>query len=198
MRRWLWGLIGLCAGLGFAPGWGAASPPACLRTPAGKFLVADAVVEARVLKSRRWREGRHTLHLVARYEVEEVFKGPVFPGSLLIVTDTCLDLQPDSRTGQSSSLAYCPRGKGLHLTGVRARDGTPVQPEGHRPSRILWLEENVRKGAPQTTWVEVADTAFGGSGCRVEREDLPQKIRPGFERLLPRIKEISPPDRETR
>lgn len=68
-----------------------ASPPACPRNDVSMYFESDAVVEAVVIKSRRWSEGSATLHLVAKYKVLEVFKGDVHKDDILIVTDTCLD-----------------------------------------------------------------------------------------------------------
>jgi len=39
-----------------------------------RFLFADLVVEAKVNKSRRWQEGRATLHLVAKYQILNILK----------------------------------------------------------------------------------------------------------------------------
>lgn len=36
----------------------AASPPACFRNNVSMFINSNAVVEAEVIKSRRWKEGR--------------------------------------------------------------------------------------------------------------------------------------------
>ena len=63
-----------------------ASPPAFPRNDVSMYLESDAVVEAVVIKSRRWFEGAGTLHLVAKYKVLNVFKGNVDKDDILIVT----------------------------------------------------------------------------------------------------------------
>jgi len=69
-------------------------------------MQVDAVVEAIVIKSKRWSEGAVTRHLVAKYKVADVFKGEVDKDEILIVTDTCLD-KPVPREGGYVGLSGC-------------------------------------------------------------------------------------------
>ena len=52
-----------------------ASPPAFLRNDVSMYMRSGAVVEAEVIKSKRWSKGTVTRHLVANYKVLHVFKG---------------------------------------------------------------------------------------------------------------------------
>lgn len=171
-----------------------ASPPACHRSDAGKFLLADAVAEAKVIKSKRWSEGHSTLHLVAKYRVEGVFKGDVEKNSVLIVTHTCLDKPiPERVMGYPGVMNYCPGGNGLNLIGVNSIDGGIIKKEGNNPYWIVFLRKDIRKGAPQQTWLEVSDTGFG-VGCDYYHSHrpypLPENLRSGFDRMMERKKSI--------
>ena len=167
-----------------------ASPPACDRNVFSMYIKSDAVVEAVVSKSRRWSEGAATLHLVAKYKVLDVFKGHVDKDDILIVTDTCLDKPvPREMLGYPAVKDYCRGGIGLNLTGVNLRDGKPVMKSDNKPSWILFLRKNIRKGAPQLTWLEVSRTSFYG-GCRRTLNDILPDQREGFDRLFQRLKII--------
>ena len=166
------------------------SPPACHRNDASMYMKSDAVVEAVVTKSRRWSEGATTLHLVAKYKIVGVFKGDVDKDDILIVTDTCLDKPvPERMLGYPVVEDYCRGLIGLRLTGIDSRDGKPVMESGNSPSLVLFLRKNIRKGAPQLTWLEVSRTSFYG-GCRQTRNDIPPDQREGFDRLLKRLNYI--------
>ncbi len=163
-----------------------ASPPACDRTDAALFAHADAVVEAAVTSSRRWKSGPTTIHLVAKYRVSRVFKGAVAPGDTVIVTDTCLDMPiPQSQLGYPGVMNYCLGGRNLSLTGVRTGDGRPAATAASGKGWILFLDADRRPGAPELTWLEVSRTGFGG-GCRVSADDLPIGQRDGFRRMRAR------------
>jgi hypothetical protein len=167
-----------------------ASPPACHRNDVSMYMESDAVFEAVVTKSRRWSEGTITLHLVAKYKVLEVFKGDVDKDDILIVTDTCLDKPvPRQMLGYPGVEDYCRGGIGLNLTGINSGDGKPVMKSGKKPRWILFLRKNIRRGAPQLTWLEVSRTSFYG-GCRQTRDDIPLEQREGFHRLFQRLKII--------
>jgi hypothetical protein len=168
-----------------------ASPPACARNHPGLFMLADAVIEASVIKSRRWKEGISTLHLVAKYRVNDVFKGDVKRGSVVIATFTCLDKPiPEWAIGYPGVMDYCQGGGGLHLTGVRAQDGDTVKKNGVVPNWILFLKRDIRKGAPQQTWLEVSETGFSGSGCGKNRENIFPDQQSGFDRMLERMNDL--------
>jgi len=167
-----------------------ASPPACHRNDASMYIASDVVIEAIVTKSRRWSEGSATLHLVAKYRVLDVFKGDVAKDDILIVTDTCLDKPvPKRQLGYPVVEDYCRGLIGLHLTGVDSQDGKPVMTSGSKPNLILFLKKDIRKGAPQLTWVEVSRTSFYGR-CRQTRDDIPLNQKSAFDRLLQRLKSI--------
>ena len=167
-----------------------ASPPACARNDFSMYMQSDAVVEAVVTKSRRWSEGAETLHLVAKYKVLDVFKGDIKKDDILIVTDTCLDKPvPKEMFGYSVVQNYCRGSIGLRLTGVDSRNGKTTVKSGIKPSWILFLRKDIRKGAPQLTWLEVSKTSLSG-GCRQTRDDIPPKQREEFDRLLQRLKAI--------
>lgn len=167
-----------------------ASPPACDRKDVDKFLFADSVVEAKVIKSRRWKEGFMTLHLVGKYQVLKVFKGDVKKDSVQIVTHTCLDKQdPLDRLGYPSSVQYCPGGAGLHLTGVNAKSGHLEKKGKEAPHWILFLKKDSRVGAPQLTWKEVPSTSFVG-GCRRGEKEIPKELQEGFRRMMERKKTL--------
>ncbi len=68
-----------------------ASPPAVTRNDVSMYISSDAVVEAVVIKSRRWFKGIATFHLVAKYQGIDVFEGNIHRDEMLIVTYTCLD-----------------------------------------------------------------------------------------------------------
>ena len=167
-----------------------ASPPACHRNDASMYMKSDAVVEAVVTKSRRWSERATTLHLVAKYKIVDVFKGDVDKDDILIVTDTCLNKPvPERMLGYPVVKDYCRGLIGLRLTGIDSRDGKPVMESGNSPSLVLFLRKNIRKGAPQLTWLEVSRTSFYG-GCRQTRNDIPQDQREEFDCLLKRLQDI--------
>ena len=167
-----------------------ASPPACPRNHVSMYMQSDAVVEAVVAKSRRWSEGAETLHLVAKYRILNIFKGNIDKDDILIVTDTCLDKPvPRHMLGYPPVEGYCRGGIGLTLTGVNSRDGKPVMKSGKKPIWILFLKKDIRKGAPQLTWLEVSRTSYYG-GCRQTRNDIPPDQREEFDRLLQRLKVI--------
>ena len=167
-----------------------ASPPACHRNDVSMYMESDAVVEAVVTKSKRWSEGTITLHLVAKYKVLDVFKGAVDKDEILIVTDTCLDEHiPRQMSGYPKVEDYCRGGIGLTLTGVNSGDGKPVMKSGKKPRWILFLRKNIRRGAPQLTWLEVSRTSFYG-GCRQTLNDILPDQREGFDRLFQRLKAI--------
>lgn len=167
-----------------------ASPPACPRNDISMYIQSDAVVEAVVTKSRRWSEGVATLHLVAKYKVSEVFKGDVTKDDILIVTDTCLDERiPRQMLGYPRVENYCRGEIGLTLTGIHSVDGKPIMKSGKKPRWILFLRKDIRKGAPQLTWIEVSETSYYG-GCRLTRNDIPPAQQEGFNRLIPRLKAI--------
>jgi hypothetical protein len=152
------------------------------------YTQSDAVVEVVVTKSRRWSEGATTLHLVAKYKVLDVFKGDVTKNNILIVTDTCLDKPiPYRQWGYPVVEDYCRGLIGLNMTGVNSRDGKPVMKSGNKTSWILFLKKDIRKGAPQLTWIEVSRTSFYGP-CRQTRDDIPLKQRAAFDRLNQRLK----------
>jgi len=163
-----------------------ASPPACPRNDVSMYFESDAVVEAVVTKSKRWSEGSATLHLVAKYKIMDVFKGDADKDDILIVTDTCLDKPvPERRLGYPVVDDYCRGLIGLRLTGVDSRDGKPVMKSDSKPSLILFLRKDIRRGDPDLTWLEVSRTSFHG-GCRRTRNDIPPEQREGFDRLIQR------------
>jgi hypothetical protein len=167
-----------------------ASPPACFRNDISMYTQSDAVVEAMVTKSRRWSEGAATLHLVAKYKVLDVFKGDVTRDDILIVTDTCLDKPiPERQLGYPATRNYCRGLTGLRLPGVNSKDGKPAMKSGSKPNWILFLKKDIRKGAPQLTWVEASRTSFSGP-CRQTRDDIPLEQRDAFDRLAQRVKSI--------
>ena len=148
------------------------------------YHAADAVLTAAVTSSRRWQAGSVTVYLVAKYRVTRVFKGDIAQGEVVIVTDTCLDQPiPQHAIGYPGVEAYCLGGRNLTLTGVRTKDGRPVESTGEAPGWLLFLNADRRPGAPQQTWLEVSRTSFSG-GCRLGRDDLPPADRPGFDQAL--------------
>jgi hypothetical protein len=154
------------------------------------FIQSDVVIEAVVTKSRRWSEGSAKLHLVAKYRILDVFKGDVTKDDVLIVTDTCLYKPvPERMLGYPVVENYCRGLIGLRLTGVDSQDGKPIMTSGSKPSWILFLKKDIRKGAPQLTWVEVSRTSYYGP-CRQTRDDIPLEQRAEFERLVQRLKSI--------
>jgi hypothetical protein len=60
---------------------------------------------------------------------------------------------------------------------------------GKKPKWILFLTKDIRKGAPQLTWLEVSRTSFYG-GCRRTLNDILPDQREGFDRLFQRLKII--------
>jgi hypothetical protein len=164
-----------------------ASPPATTRNDVSMFLSAGAVVEAMVIKSRKWTEGIHTVHLVAKYRVRDVFKGDIRKDDIVIVTDTCLDKPvPEEEFGYPGVKDYCMGGMNINLTGVRKKDGSPVyRPKGTQ-GWILFLKLDRRPGAPQQTWLELSRTSFWGGGRRT-RNDIPKGERGMFDRMLKRM-----------
>lgn len=114
------------------------------------------------MSSRRWREGRSTLHLVATYRLREVFKGNLEPDATVIATRTCLDFPvPDDLVGRVDPRRYCPGGAGLTLVGVDVGTGEPLAVDGDRPTVVLFLRPDKWRGAPELTWLEVPVTGFG-------------------------------------
>ncbi|MCP4259840.1 MAG: hypothetical protein GY774_20355 [Planctomycetes bacterium] len=104
------------------------------------------------------------------------------------MTDTCLDEPvPRNMLGYSVVERYCRGLIGLRLTGVDSRDGKPVMRSGAKKNWILFLRKDIRRGAPQQTWLEVSETGFSG-GCWQTRNDIPADEREGFDRLLQRSK----------
>ena len=167
-----------------------ASPPCCTRNDCAMFIDSDAVVSAMVKQSKRRSEGKITLHLVATYQVLDVFKGNVRKGDILIVTDTCIDEPvPEHVAGYPNVENYCRNGIGLHLTGVNSTDGSPAVKSGEKPKVILFLKKNIRKGAPQLTWLEMPRTSFYG-GCWRSIEDISPEERERFDRFQQRLKDI--------
>jgi hypothetical protein len=160
-----------------------ASPPAVWRNDVSMFLSADAVIEAKVIKSRKWSKGR-TFHLVAKYRVLDVFKGNIRKDDIVIVTDTCVDRPiPKEMLGYPNVEDYCIEGMNLNLTGVNKKDGSPVlRPEGAQ-GWILFLELDYRPGAPQQTWLELSRTSFYGGG-RHTLDDLSEEESILFDRML--------------
>ena len=159
-----------------------ASPPACDRNDVSMYNNFDAVVEAVVTQSRRWSEGT-TVHLVATYKVVDVFKGNVRKGTTLTATDRCIDESPPQHIlGYPRVEDYCRGGIGLRLTGVDAKDGTPVTTSGERPNVLLFLKKNVQTGSRKATWLEVSRTGFYG-GCTQVLTDIPPGERERFEQM---------------
>jgi hypothetical protein len=129
-------------------------------------------------------------HLVAKYKILDVFKGDVDKDDILIVTDTCLDKPvPREMLGYPVVENYCRGLIGLRLTGVDSQDGKPVMKSGNKPNWILFLRKDMRKGAPQLTWLEVSKTSYYG-GCRQTRDDIPPEQREEFDRLFQRLKAV--------
>lgn len=168
-----------------------ASPAACQRNITDKFLFADLVVEAKVIKSRRWKEGNTTLHLVAKYQVLDIFKGEVKKDSVQIVTTTCLNKNRpnDGLLGYPRATPYCPKGLNIRLTGVDSKTGHPNKKGENALHWILFLKNNFRKGAPQLTWKEVPNSSFAG-GCRRDEKKIPKKLQEGFRRMIERDKSL--------
>lgn len=163
-----------------------ASPPACDHSNASRFRAADAVAAAEVTSSRRWAEGGTTLHLVAKYELREVFKGALAPGETVIVTDTCLDAPvPEEMLGYPAVERYCLGGLNLSLTGVDAGDGTALPVAEDADGWILFLRTDDRRGAPELTWTEVEAVGYGGD-CDVTPAELTPVERAGYERMTKR------------
>jgi len=166
-----------------------ASPAACQLTITDKFLFADLVVEVKVIKSRRWKEGHITLHLVAKYQVLDVFKGDVKKDSVQIVTTTCLKTNRpiDGLLGYPRVTPYCPGGLNIRLMGVDSKTGHPKKKGENALHWILFLKKDFRKGAPQLTWKEVSNTSFAG-GCRRDEKEIPNKMQEAFGRMIEREK----------
>jgi hypothetical protein len=163
-----------------------ASPPAVWMNDVSMFLSADAVVEAKVIKSRKWSKGK-TFHLVAKYRVLDVFKGDISKDDIVIVTDTCVDRPvPKELIGYPNVEDHCIDGMNLKLTGVNREDGSAVlRPEGS-PGWILFLKLDYRRGAPQQTWLELSRTSFYGNARRTP-DDLPKEERVLFYSMLERL-----------
>jgi hypothetical protein len=160
---------------------GGASPPACDRSEAALFAAADAVVEAAMASSRRWNSSPTTMHLVAKYRIQEVFKGALKAGDVVIATDTCLDIEiPEEVLGYPGVRDYCLGDMNLWLTGVRTVDGKAL------PRRdggwVLFLVKDYRPGAPQQTWLEVDPTSFSGD-CDMTPAELEPEQQPAFARM---------------
>jgi hypothetical protein len=118
----------------------------------------------------------------------DVFKGNCDKDEILIVTDTCVDEHiPRQMLGYPGVENYCRGLIGLRLTGVDSQDGKPVMKSGNKPNWILFLKKDIRKGAPQLTWLEVSKTSYYG-GCRQTRDDIPPEQSEGVDRLLQRLK----------
>jgi hypothetical protein len=169
-----------------------ASPAACHRNIADKFLFADLVVEAKVTKSRRWKEGVTTLHLVAKYQILDVFKGEVKKDSVQIVTNTCLEKSRPNNDllGYPRETPYCPKGLNIHLTGVDSKTGHPRKKGENTLHWILFLKKNFRKGASQLTWKEVLNTSFHGGCSRGGEKEIPKKLQEEFRRMMEREKSL--------
>ncbi|MGB0910306.1 MAG: hypothetical protein ACPGYT_08075 [Nitrospirales bacterium] len=163
-----------------------ASPAACMRNTVAMFNVADAVVEAVLTSSKRWREGQTTNHLVAQYQVNGVFKGDFENEQAIIVTDTCLDQPiPDNEQGYPGVQDYCLGVMNLSLSGVNARDGRPNLKEDERPALILFLKHDVWHGATHQTWLEVSRTGYTyGEFCQKNKNELPAADQLQYEKLL--------------
>ncbi len=175
----------------FQASYSLASPPTCQRNIVDKFIFADLVVEAKVTKSRRWKEGLSTLHLVAKYQVLDVFKEDVKKDSVQIVTNTCLEKSRPNNDllGYSRATPYCPKGLNIHLTGVDSKTGRPKKNGHNAPHWILFLKKDFRKGAPQLTWKEVPNSSFAG-GCRRGEKEIPQNLQENFRRMMEREKSL--------
>ena len=163
-----------------------ASPPATWMNDVSMFISADAVVETKVIKSRKWSKG-DTVYLVAKYRVLDVFKGDIRKDDIVIVTDRCVDQPiPKEVLGYPNVEGYCIKGMNLNLTGVKKQDGSPVlRPEG-APGWILFLKFDYRPGAPQQTWLELSRKSFYGGG-RNTLDDLSKEERVLFDRMLERM-----------
>jgi hypothetical protein len=167
-----------------------ASPAACQRNIADKFLLADLVVEAKVIKSRRWKEGHATLHLVAKYQTLDVLKGEVKKDSVQIVTTTCLKTNRpnDGLLGYPRATPYCPKGLNISLTGVDSKTGHPRKKGENALYWLLFVKKDFRKGAPQLTWKEVSDTSFQGGCSRGSEKEIPKNLQEEFRRMIERDK----------
>ena len=160
---------------------------ACGRNNVSMYMKSDAVVEIVVKKSRKRSKGAVTRHLVAKYKVLDVFKGDLDKGEILIVTNTCLDkLVLEERKGYPVVENYCRGLIGTSLTGVDSRDGKPVMKSISEPNWILFIKKDIKKGAPQLTWVEVTETSYYGV-CWQTRNDIPPDQREGFDRLKSKL-----------
>lgn len=175
-------LAAFVVNLALAQGSGA-SPPACQRSDIDLFAIADLVATAELVSSRRWQEGSSTLHLVATYRLREVFKGDLEADATVIVTRTCLDMRISGEfVGRVDPRRYCPGGAGLSLVGVDADTGEPREVDGGRPTVVLFLRANKRRGAPELTWLEVPRIGF--MICGKDAEELPVPEREAYRRLL--------------
>lgn len=161
------------------------SPAACHRNTVDKFFSSDLVVLAKVVKSRRWKEGMATLHLVAQYQILEVYKGDARKDSIQIASSTCLEKpRPDNALlGYPIPTPYCPEGFNIHLTGVDSKTGEPKENGENAPYWILFLKKDLRQEAPQLTWKEVSNTSFSG-GCHRDEKEMPQGQQEGFHRMM--------------
>ena len=169
-----------------------ASQAACQMSEAGLFFESDVVVTAQVTSSKKWREGQLTVHLVAKYRVEQVFKGELNPGEILIVTNSCLDTEvPEEVLGYPAVNDYCHGNTAPSLTGVKRDDGLPVAVNNINPSWILFLEKNPAKGTPQTTWLEISKTGYDLDVCHYQRSNLSESERSGFDRMIQRKSELA-------
>lgn len=168
-----------------------ASPAACSRNSVDKFISSDLVVLAKVVKSRRWKAGMITLHLVAKYQVLEVFKGDVKKDSIQIATTTCLDKSrpKNDMRGYPTATPYCPGGLNIHLTGVDSKTGRPTKKGKNAPSWVLFLKKDSWKGPPHLTWIEVPTTSFSGE-CDRDEKEIPKEQQEGFRRLMEREKSL--------
>ncbi len=170
-----------------------ASQAACRMSDAGLFSRSDLVVTAHVTSSKRWREGPSTVHLVAKYRIEQVFKGELNPGEILIVTNSCLDTEvPEEVLGYPAVNDYCRGNLAPSLTGVLREDGSIIIGNNVKPNWIMFLKKHPAKGAPQTTWLEIPKTGYDLNVCHYQRSNLSESERSGFDRILKTKSKLTP------
>jgi hypothetical protein len=167
------------------------SPAACDRNSVSKFISSDLVVLAKVVKSRRWKAGMITLHLVAKYQILEVYKGDAKKDSIQIATTTCLEKSrpKNDMLGYPTATPYCPGGFNIHLTGVDSKTGQPKEKGENTSSWIIFLKKDSWKGARQLTWIEVPTTSFSGE-CHRDEKEIPQEQQEGFRRMMEHEKRL--------
>lgn len=168
-----------------------ASPAACSRNSVDKFFSSDLVVLAKVVKSRRWKEGMITLHLIAKYQVLEVFKGDAKKDSIQIATTTCLEKSrpKNDMLGYPTATPYCPGGFNIHLTGVDSKTGQPKEKGENASPLIIFLKRDSWKGPPHLTWIEVPTANFSGE-CHRDEKEIPKEQQEGFRRMMEREKRL--------